>query len=93
MIPGPIETMLAKSTSPAPRRIARAAASLRTIRGRILVAFTVMTLITAGLAGFAVTSIREAGVLVRKTYDESLMSINYTRAAAADCRKARAMSA
>jgi len=90
MTSGPIETMQAKKSSPAPRSVARAAASLRTIRGRILVAFAVMTLITAALAGFAVTSIEEAGVLVRKTYDESLMSINYARAAAADFASMRA---
>ncbi len=36
------------------RALARAAASLRTIRGRILVAFTVMTLITGALAGYAI---------------------------------------
>ena len=46
-------------------------------------------MITGTLAGYAIMGIQDAGVLVRKTYDESLMSINYARAAAAD-RDARA---
>ena len=63
----------------------RAAASLcMTIRGRILVAFLVMSVITAALGGYATMGIRNAGVLVDKTFDESLMSINYARAAATD---------
>jgi len=55
-----------------------------TIRGRILFAFLVMSIITAALGGYAATDIKRAGVLVAKTFDESLMSINYARAAAAD---------
>ena len=47
-----IETVLSKGTSPVLRALARAAASLRTIRGRILVAFAVMTIITGALASF-----------------------------------------
>ena len=85
-----IETLLSEGTSPALRALARAAASLRTIRGRILVAFAVMTIITGSLAGYAIRGVQDAGVLVRKTYDESLMSINYARAAAADFASMRA---
>ena len=85
-----IETVLSKGTSPVLRALARAAASLRTIRGRILVAFAVMTIITGALAGYAIRGVQDAGVLVRKTYDESLMSINYARAAAADFASMRA---
>ncbi|MEA2981585.1 MAG: hypothetical protein QOF09_3408 [Alphaproteobacteria bacterium] len=55
-----------------------------TIRGRILVAFIVMSLVTAGLGTYATFGIRNAGVLVNKTYDKSLMSINYARTAATD---------
>jgi diguanylate cyclase (GGDEF)-like protein/PAS domain S-box-containing protein len=90
MKPSRIEIILADGTSPVRRAFARAAATLRTIRGRILVAFTVMTLITGALAGYAIMGVQDAGVLVRKTYDESLMSINYARAAAADFASMRA---
>jgi diguanylate cyclase (GGDEF)-like protein len=55
-----------------------------TIRGRILIAFLVMSVLTAALGAYATLGIRHAGVLVDKTFDESLMSINYARAAAAD---------
>jgi diguanylate cyclase (GGDEF)-like protein len=55
-----------------------------TIRGRILFAFLIMSIITAALGGYASIGIKRAGVLVAKTFDESLMSINYARAAAAD---------
>ncbi len=73
------------------RRAARGAASLfMTIRGRILVAFLVMSVITAALGAYAAVGIRNAGVLVDKTFDESLMSINYARAAAADFAAMRA---
>ena len=55
-----------------------------TIRGRILVAFLTSSLITAALGAYAVASLRETGDLVNKTFDRSLMSINYARAAATD---------
>ena len=61
-----------------------------TIRGRILVAFLVMSMITAALGGYATFGIKDAGLLVDKTYDESLMSINYARAAATDFAAMRA---
>ncbi|HEY5278589.1 MAG TPA: EAL domain-containing protein [Pseudolabrys sp.] len=85
-----IDTLLTDWTSPALRVLERATASLRTIRGRILIAFAVMTLITGAVAGYAIMGVQDAGVLVRKTYDESLMSINYARAAAADFASMRA---
>src|SRR4051812_785796 len=66
------------------RGVSRAASFCLTIRGRILVAFLVMSMITAALGGYATFGIKEAGVLVDKTYDESLMSISYARAAATD---------
>jgi diguanylate cyclase (GGDEF)-like protein len=64
--------------------ISRVALLPGTIRGRILLAFLVMSIITAGLGSYAALEIKRAGVLVAKTFDESLMSINYARAAAAD---------
>ena len=73
------------------RRLRRLVASFRmTIRGRILIAFLVMSMITAALGGYATWGIKDAGVLVRKTYDQSLMSINYARAAATDFAAMRA---
>src|SRR6202166_2475820 len=80
--------------TPAPARwyraAARATSRLRTIRGRILVAFLIMSVITAALGGYAAHGISRAGVLVARTFDESLMSINYARAASADFAAMRA---
>src|ERR1700685_3605274 len=70
--------------------VMRAAALCMTIRGRILIAFLVMSVITAALGAYAAFGIRNAGVLVDKTFDESLMSINYARAAAAGFAAMRA---
>src|SRR5215470_12279291 len=61
-----------------------------TVRGRILVAFLVMSMITAAVGGYAAWGIKDAGILVYKTYDESLMAINYARAAATDFAAMRA---
>jgi diguanylate cyclase (GGDEF)-like protein/PAS domain S-box-containing protein len=61
-----------------------------TIRGRILIAYLVMSMITAALGAYATYGIRDAGILVDKTFDESLMSINYARAAATDFAAMRA---
>ncbi|HMC45519.1 MAG TPA: MCP four helix bundle domain-containing protein, partial [Caballeronia sp.] len=49
-----------------------------------------MSTITAALGGYATLGIKDAAVLVDKTYDESLMSINYARAAATDFAAMRA---
>jgi Four helix bundle sensory module for signal transduction len=72
------------------RGVARTASLCMTIRGRILIAFLIMSVITAALGAYAILGIRNAGVLVDKTFDESLMSINYARAAAADFAAMRA---
>ena len=72
------------------RAVARATALGMTIRGRILIAFLIMSVITAALGAYATLGIRNAGVLVDKTFDKSLMSINYARAAAADFAAMRA---
>ena len=79
-------TPLQRSDQPNRRRgtIGRSVSLLGTIRGRILVAFLAMSVITGALGGYAALGMRHAGVLVAKTFDESLMSINYARAAAAD---------
>ncbi len=61
-----------------------------TIRGRILVAFLIMSVITAAFGAYATMGISNAGLLVDKTFDESLMSINYARAAATDFAAMRA---
>src|SRR5579872_5882199 len=72
------------------RGTSRAASFGVTIRGRILTAFLVMSLITAALGGYATYGIKDAGILVDKTFDESLMAINYARAAATDFAAMRA---
>src|SRR6202044_946951 len=72
------------------RAVAGAASLCMTIRGRILVAFLVMSVITAALGAYATLGVRNAGLLVDKTFDESLMSINYARAAATDFASMRA---
>src|ERR1700687_2677411 len=70
--------------------VSRAGAFCMTIRGRILIAFLVMSTITAARGGHATFGIKDAGILVDKTFDESLMSINYARAAATDFAAMRA---
>jgi diguanylate cyclase (GGDEF)-like protein/PAS domain S-box-containing protein len=82
-MPGVISTLRAIMQKVRPA-IMRLALLPGTIRGRILFAFLVMSIITAALGGYAAMGIKRAGVLVAKTFDESLMSINYARAAAAD---------
>ena len=61
-----------------------------TIRGRIAIAFLLFSLLIAGLGIYATTGIRNAGLLVNKTFDQSLMSINFARAAAYDFATMRA---
>ena len=62
----------------------RALAAITTIRGRIWLAFFSVALITTSLGVYASFGIERAGVLVEKTYNQSLMSISYARAASAD---------
>jgi nitrate/nitrite-specific signal transduction histidine kinase len=66
------------------RAVAWAISRFRTIRGRIIIAFLITSVITGVLGAYATTNIQRAGVLVDKTFDQSLMSINYARAAATD---------
>ncbi len=69
---------------------ARVVVLCKTIRGRILIAFLFMSMITATLGAYATLGIKDDGILVRKTYDQSLMAINYARAAATDFAAMRA---
>jgi signal transduction histidine kinase len=55
-----------------------------TIRGKIMLAFTVMAMITAALGMYAVRSVVESGHLVVRIYDKPLMAISYARLAQAD---------
>ena len=55
-----------------------------TIRGKLLMAFLCMTVITTELGAYAVHSIAEGARLVIETFDNSLMSISFARAAAVD---------
>ena len=66
------------------RGLASLARLARTIRGRILVAFLVMAVITGALGSYAALQLKEAGELATRTFDQSLMSVNYARAALAD---------
>ncbi len=63
-----------------------------TIRGRILIAFLMMSLITGALGVYATFGIARSGdfLEIAKTFDGSLMGINYARAAAADFANMRA---
>ncbi|MCJ2037035.1 EAL domain-containing protein [Methylobacterium sp. J-068] len=84
--------------TPIPMRPRRRAADtvgamLGTIRGRIVIAFLVMSAITGALGLSAASSIRRADELVSQTFDRSLMSINYARAAATDFAGMRTVEA
>lgn len=61
-----------------------------TIKARIFIAFFAMSLLSGGLGFYAIVAITHVGDLVGRTYDQSLMSINYARATAADFAKMRA---
>jgi len=82
------ETLLA-----VPRRLLAAVTVKGTIRTQILICCLLMSAIIAALGVYATSGIRHAADLVAKTFDESLMSINYARATAADFSNMRAASA
>ena len=65
-------------------RSQRIADLLVTIRGKLLIAFLCMTLITLALGAYAAKNIAEGARLVIETFDQSLMSISFARAAAVD---------
>jgi diguanylate cyclase (GGDEF)-like protein len=66
------------------RRSRRIAERLVSIRGKLLMAFLCTTLITVGLGVYAAKNIAEGARLVVETFDNSLMSISFARAAAVD---------
>src|ERR1700684_3750652 len=90
MARGRIALLIVRMASRWRRSVSRAATLCMTIRGRILVAFLIMCVITAALGAYTTMGVRNAGLLVDKTFDESLMSINYARAAATDFAAMRA---
>jgi signal transduction histidine kinase len=55
-----------------------------TLRGKIMLAFTVLAMITGALGMYAVRSVVESGRLVVRTFDKPLMAISYSRLAQAD---------
>lgn len=64
--------------------ISKAFGLIATINGRIWVAFLTIALITTSLGAYAGLLINRAGALTERTYNQSLMSISYARAASAD---------
>ena len=56
----------------------------QSIRVQILLAFVLMSVITATLGVFSTISLDYEGALVDRTYDRSLMAISFARAASAD---------
>jgi diguanylate cyclase (GGDEF)-like protein len=87
-LPPPVVTSDARSGGR--QRISRVTSYLVTIRGRITTAFLIFSVIIAALGSYATMGIKDSGALVDKTFDGSLMSINYARAAAADFAAMRA---
>ncbi|MEN3349826.1 MAG: hypothetical protein V7632_3461 [Bradyrhizobium sp.] len=76
----------------ATRRLSRLALTTGSIRTQILIFCLVMSAIAVALGGYSTLGIRHAGDLVTRTFDESLMSINYARAAGADFAAMRVAS-
>ncbi|MCA6124933.1 EAL domain-containing protein [Bradyrhizobium sp. WSM 1704] len=73
-------------------RLSRLALTKGSIRTQILIFCLAMSAIAVALGGYSIVGIRHAGDLVAKTFDESLMSINYARAAGADFAAMRVAS-
>ncbi len=65
-------------------RVRRVRVTGLTIRSKILLAFLALAMITGCLGAYATYSIRVTGVLVAETFDRSLLSISFARAALAD---------
>jgi diguanylate cyclase (GGDEF)-like protein len=93
MSPYPYQSWIACSAVGLMRLVSRAGVLCQTIRGWILIAFLIMSTVMAGLGTYATLLIKDDGILVRKTYDQSLMAINYARAAATDFTAMRAVFA
>ncbi|MFB9270188.1 EAL domain-containing protein [Bradyrhizobium erythrophlei] len=73
-------------------RLSRLALTKGSIRIQILIFCLAMSAVAVALGGYSILGIRHAGDLVAKTFDESLMSINYARAAGADFAAMRVAS-
>lgn len=73
-------------------RLSRLALTKGSIRSQILIFCLAMSAVAVALGGYSILGIRHAGDLVAKTFDESLMSINYARAAGADFAAMRVAS-
>ncbi|MGY4476037.1 EAL domain-containing protein [Bradyrhizobium sp. USDA 3364] len=73
-------------------RLSRLALTKGSIRTQILIFCLAMSAVAVALGGYSILGIRHAGDLVAKTFDESLMSINYARAAGADFASMRVAS-
>ncbi|VIO66370.1 putative signaling protein [Bradyrhizobium ivorense] len=73
-------------------RLSRLALTTGSIRTQILIFCLAMSAIAVALGGYSTLGIRHAGDLVTRTFDESLMSINYARAAGADFAAMRVAS-
>ncbi|MGY3532475.1 EAL domain-containing protein [Bradyrhizobium sp. USDA 4452] len=72
--------------------LSRIALTTGSIRTQILIFCLAMSAVAVALGGYSILGIRHAGDLVAKTFDESLMSINYARAAGADFASMRVAS-
>ncbi|UFX44598.1 EAL domain-containing protein [Bradyrhizobium sp. 41S5] len=72
--------------------LSRLALTKGSIRTQILIFCLAMSAVAVALGGYSILGIRHAGDLVAKTFDESLMSINYARAAGADFASMRVAS-
>ena len=66
---------------------------VRTIRSQILAALLAMSVTSAMVGVVAVRDLHREGRLVDRTFDKSLMSINYARAASADFNAVQALFA
>ena len=55
--------------------------SLRSIRGKLYLAFLAFVLLMGAFGAYAVSSIRDTSALVTRTYDKPLMAINFARSA------------
>ena len=72
------------NTRPRGFRLSHITGLTGTIRGRVFLAFVAISFITGVLGFYTSAVIARAGRLVAMTYDRSLMSINYARAASGD---------
>lgn len=77
----------AASTSPMRRWLRRVFFQFKTIRGRILLVFLALGIVTTLMGTYVVYSVRTVGNLANDMFDHSLMATSYARAAALDFAK------